>query len=534
MRQSDRGPGEYDLVVVGGGMGGLATAALAQRAGPAGRAAAKPTRSSAAAPGISRGGPITFDAGATALMGLKPGRADRRPARRAWASISKPSRRPSYRVHLPDRESRRSCPTRPPSRRPSAAVFPGRDAGRSGASGGSRRRSGKRLFARGRARPPAARSDRPGDLVHDLRILGLPGVLAAATSARDGPGRAPPAGPERRRAVPVPGRHALAGHRPGRAGDRPVRQRRGLPPGLPAGDEPAPRGHAGAGRGDRRAASPRLGGDLRTGDEGRSRRAERRGAGCSRSSTRRRHRLLARQVAFNLPLDLAAALLGRSLEGRLGRRERRSRAAWSAFTGYLAIRRDAVPDDAPLFHQVLAGLRPADPRRQQRPDLALAARGRGLRPARCPRGHDVHAHPPRATGTGWTGTVYEREEGRLPRPDARRAAAGHFPRPPDALVHAEFATPAELRRYTRRTAGAVGGPPVSRAQQQLPGRRLGRPRARASGSWATRSSPARGRWPPSSRPSGSSSGSRGNRGTVAAKPSCRDSRGIRGGFPPLP
>ena len=69
--------------------------------------------------------------------------------------------------------------------------------------------------------------------------------------------------------------------------------------------------------------------------------------------TRRRERLLARQVAFNLPLDLAAGLLGRALGGRLGRRERSSRAAWSAFTGYVAIDRDAVDDGTPLFHQVL-------------------------------------------------------------------------------------------------------------------------------------------------------------------------------------
>ena len=111
--------------------------------------------------------------------------------------------------------------------------------------------------------------------------------------------------------------------------------------------------------------------------------------------TRRRERLRARQVAFNLPLDLAAGLLGRTLEGRLGRRERSSRAAWSAFTGYVAIDRDAVADDAPLFHQVLAGLRPADPRRQQRAGLALAAGGRGLRPRARAGGHDVDAYPAR-------------------------------------------------------------------------------------------------------------------------------------------
>ena len=61
--------------------------------------------------------------------------------------------------------------------------------------------------------------------------------------------------------------------------------------------------------------------------------------------TRRRDRLRARQVAFNLPLDLAARLLDRPLSGRMAGAERKSRAFWSAFTGYLAIDRGAVPDD---------------------------------------------------------------------------------------------------------------------------------------------------------------------------------------------
>ena len=68
--------------------------------------------------------------------------------------------------------------------------------------------------------------------------------------------------------------------------------------------------------------------------------------------TRRRHRLHTRQVAFNLPLDLASRLLDRPVAGRVARAERKSRAAWTAFTGYLAIDRAAVPDDTPLFHQV--------------------------------------------------------------------------------------------------------------------------------------------------------------------------------------
>jgi len=37
-----------------------------------------------------------------------------------------------------------------------------------------------------------------------------------------------------------------------------------------------------------------------------------------------------------------------------------------------------------------------------------------------------------------------------------------LPEAPAALVHAEFASPRSFQRYTRRSAGAVGGPPVTR------------------------------------------------------------------------
>ena len=37
-----------------------------------------------------------------------------------------------------------------------------------------------------------------------------------------------------------------------------------------------------------------------------------------------------------------------------------------------------------------------------------------------------------------------------------------LPEAPACLVHAEFATPHSFARYTRRNAGAVGGPPVAR------------------------------------------------------------------------
>ena len=195
--------------------------------------------------------------------------------------------------------------------------------------------------------------------------------------------------------------------------------------------------------------------------------------------TRRRQRLQARQVAFNLPLDLAAGLLGRALEGRLGRRERQSRAAWSAFTGYVAIDRDAVPDDSPLFHQVLqaydrpihdgnnvlVSLSPPEDEGYGPPDVRVATMSTHTAPADWP-GLDRRAYAAKKADY----------RARL------LAALGRaLPEAPAALVHAEFATPRSFARYTRRTAGAVGGPPGLAVEQQLPRRRLRRPRARPLG-----------------------------------------------------
>ena len=145
------------------------------------------------------------------------------------------------------------------------------------------------------------------------------------------------------------GGDAPARHRAGRSGHRPIRECVGLHPSVPNGDEPSPGRDAGVGRRSGRAVRGD-GGRPPHRDQGRPRGAASSGFVVA---TRRRHRLVARQVVFNLPIDLAAALLGRQLDGVLGRRETQSRAAWSAFTGYLAIRRSVVADDGPLFHQVL-------------------------------------------------------------------------------------------------------------------------------------------------------------------------------------
>ena len=145
--------------------------------------------------------------------------------------------------------------------------------------------------------------------------------------------------------------------------------------------------------------------------------------------------------------------------------ERKSRAAWSAFTGYLAIDRGAVPDDTPLFHQVLqsyagplhdgnnvlVSLSPVEDEGYGPPTVRVATLSTHTRPADW-AGLDAEAH--RAKKAEYETLLLA-------------ALARALPEAPAALVHAEFATPRSFRRYTRRTAGAVGGAPVSRSNSNF-------------------------------------------------------------------
>ena len=299
---------------------------------------------------LRAGGRYTFDAGATALMGLGAGRADRRSPRAIGRRLRRRSGRRAIASTCPTGRST-SSPDAAEFEAASAAAFPARDRAQSRASGGCRRRSARPCSARRRGVPRLPLRS-AGDLVHDLRILGRRGRAGRPRRRRDRPGRAPPARARPRRRVPGAGRDALQDT--AQAG----------PETVPFANAAAclqayrlgmsrPRGRdAGAGRGDRRAVR-RARGRPAHGDQGRSRRARRadggfavvtrrRGSGCTpvRSPSTCRS-------TWPRPCSAAA------LEGRLGRRERRSRAAWSAFTGYVAIDRDAVADDSPLFHQVL-------------------------------------------------------------------------------------------------------------------------------------------------------------------------------------
>ncbi len=170
----------YDLVVVGGGMGGLTTAALAQRLGLRTALLEAHTKLGGCA-GYFHRGPFTFDVGATALMGLRAGE-PLAGLRDVLGLDFQAVTTSSYRVHLPDRILD-IVPERDRFALQLAEAFPG------GRAGEYARRLfwklqeavGKTLFhaAAGIPRLPIRGWN---DLVHDVRTLRLSGFLAAATS----------------------------------------------------------------------------------------------------------------------------------------------------------------------------------------------------------------------------------------------------------------------------------------------------------------------------------------------------------------
>ncbi len=166
-----------------------------------------------------------------------------------------------------------------------------------------------------------------------------------------------------------------------------------------------------------------------------------------------------------MPLDLAAGLLGRSLEGWLGRRERQSRALWSAFTGYIACERAAVGDDGPLFHHVLQAYdQPVHDGNNVLISLSPAA-DEGYGPANC-RVATLSTHTRPADWQGLDRESYNAKKARYQR-KMLAALRQALPAAAEALVHAEFASPRSFQRYTRRRHGAVGGPPVARSNSNF-------------------------------------------------------------------
>jgi C-3',4' desaturase CrtD len=445
-------PDNYDLIVVGGGIGGLATAALARVRGLRVALLESHSRLGGCAGYFDRG-PYTFDAGATALMGLNPGE----PIGELLARIGvdfKAARTSAYRVHLPDRTLDVVSDSRA-FEAASSVVFPGKDSARR-LFWRLQEAVGTKLF-RVASQVPRLPVRSVADVAHDLKILGLGGLLAASTWVvtvldvlrmlgldRDVPFRSlvamllqdtAQAGPET-----VPFANAAACLQAYRMGmSRPRGGMQALAEGI---------GQAFAGQG----------GDLRISTL--VDRVEPLEGGGFAVTTRRRARLIARQVAFNLPIDRAVGLLQGPLEGRLRKKEEKSRAAWGAFTGYVAIDRQAIPDDSPLFHQVLGDY-----------DKTIHD-GNNVLDSLSPLGDPGYGPPEVRVATmsthtdphAWAGL--DREAYAARKADYRGrmlgALARALPEAPSMLVHAEFASPRSFQRYTRRTLGAVGGPPVSR------------------------------------------------------------------------
>jgi C-3',4' desaturase CrtD len=445
-----------DLIVIGGGWGGLATASLARARGLRVTLLESHTRLGGCAGWFDRG-PFTFDAGATALMGLGPDE----PVGGLFRAIGlefQAARTPSYRVCLPDR-TLDVVPDSTQFEQHVRRAFPGRETARARFFR-LQEAVGSALF-RSAGLVPRLPARSPADLIHDLRVLG-PGGLAAASTwplsvldvlrlfglADDLPFRSlvamllqdtAQAGPE---TVPFPNASAcLQAYRMGMS--RPVGGMKALAEGMGS------RFEAMGGTLLRATIADRVEPDGDGPDPG----------GFT-VVTRRRQRLRARQVAFNLPLDLAARLLGRDLSGLLARREVKSRAAWSAVTAYLAIRADAVPESGPLFYQVLrdyhapihdgnnvlVSLSPPEDPGYGPADVRVATLS-------------THTRPSEWQGLSNEQHAEKKAEYRRRMLDALRRA---LPDAPDALVHAEFGSPRSFSRYTRRTGGAVGGPPVSR------------------------------------------------------------------------
>lgn len=450
---------EYDLVVIGGGVGGLSAAALAQHRGLRVALLEAHTEVGGCAGSFGRE-PYTFDAGATALTGLRPGE----PLGDLLSVLGvalEADRGAGYRVHLPGR---------------AFDLAPGDDDdGWAGAIAaaiperaeaqrrfwGLQRAVGGRLFraAGGIPRMPIRV---PGDLLHNLRILGWSGTLAASGGL-------------------VTVRDVLAWLRLDRVGPFRLLIAMLLQDALQAGPEVVPfangaaalqayRGGLGRPRGGMRALVEGLagafsarGGELRTGNL--VDRVEPRLDGGSVVVTRRRARLSARHVAFNTPLDLAVKLLERPLLGDLARRERSSRAAWSAITGYVVLPRERTPERGPLFHHVL-GEEEAPLRDGNNVLISLSAPGdlsygpEDVRVATL----STHARPGDWDGLAAEGAAAKKEEVRA---RMLSALARALPDAAGGLIHGEFATPRSWARYTRRTGGAVGGPPARRGNSNL-------------------------------------------------------------------
>ena len=137
----------------------------------------------------------------------------------------------------------------------------------------------------------------------------------------------------------------------------------------------------------------------------------------------------------------------------------------AAFTGYVAIDHGAVPDDTPLFHQVLQSFEP--PMHDGNNVLVSLSpvEDEGYGPANVRVATmSTHTRPSEWQDLSPAMHRIKKEAFRLKFMSALDHA---LPGAGAALVHAEFASPRSFQRYTRRLVGAVGGAPVLRSNSNF-------------------------------------------------------------------
>jgi C-3',4' desaturase CrtD len=448
--------GFYDLCVVGGGIGGLSLAALAQRQGLQTVLCESHTRLGGCAGYFDRG-PYTFDCGATALMGLKSGEPIRDLLDRLELDFEG-VRTPEYRILLGNDElvltdSRTNWESQI------------RQLFSECASSAERfwriqERIGSTMFSAASGLPRLPLKGL-GDVIHNLKILGISGTLASVTSV-----------------LTVMDLLRLLGLHHNRKFISLVAML--LQDTAQAGPETVPLANAAAclqayrfglsrPKGGMKAfaeglgeALTKWGGELRTATIVDSVTSQNRSKGYL-IKTRRGHQIRARQVAFNLPVDLAANLIGQT--AGLDRLDRRSRAQWSAFTCYAAVESSLFTGHKALFHHVLKDIeKPIHDGNNVLISLSHEGdTGYGPADVRCIT-MSTHVRP-----EDWHGLSPDAYQVRKQDYSDRMLSALRraFPEVDQAIKHIEFASPRSFARYTRRTMGRVGGPPVSRRSANL-------------------------------------------------------------------
>jgi C-3',4' desaturase CrtD len=164
----------------------------------------------------------------------------------------------------------------------------------------------------------------------------------------------------------------------------------------------------------------------------------------------------AREIISSLPVGDTAALLDEDVGATLRERAEASPGVWGSFMAYVGLREGAVPDDAPLHHQVVSSMH------------GLLGEGRSvfislsLPGERAPGKMraltmSTHTHVGHWELAALNGEI-ESEKARYGEL-LLNALETVFPGAREYVSHIEFGTPLTFARYTGRSRGFVGGLP---------------------------------------------------------------------------